>query len=251
MQTSETLEQIARQNLKNLSSNQYPGRGIIVGMDETGQNLIQIYFITGRSSGSRNRIFGSEGGRVFTQAADPAEEVGDTSLTLYNAMREDGTHFVVSNGNQTDAVITALQCRSPLTAGFIEGLAKHQYEPDPSHTPRITGVCVPSGYPMAQLSILRKSAWGDSSDRSLHSYDELAPGFGFCITTYTGDGNPLPLWKGEPLLMPLVNDAVAIASTYWDALNKENRVSLAVKSIPREKRASITYIINRFPKVPA
>jgi IMP cyclohydrolase len=248
MQTNETLEEIARKNLENLSGNIYPGRGIIVGMDELGQNLVQIYFITGRSSGSRNRIFNSDGERVFTQAADPEKEVGDTSLTLYSAMREDGTHFVVSNGNQTDAVITALQCRSPLTAGFVEGLARSQYEPDPSHTPRITGVCVPSGYPMAQLSILRKSAWGDRSDRLLYTYDELAPGFGFCITTYTGDGNPLPLWKGEPLLMPLAGDIQYIANTYWSALNEANRVSLVVKLISweTEKRASTIKIINRF-----
>jgi hypothetical protein len=251
MQTNKTLERIAQENLENLSSNIYPGRGIIVGMDETGQNLIQIYFITGRSPGSRNRIFNYDGERVFTQAADNTKEVGDSNLTLYNTMREDGTHFVVSNGNQTDTVITTLQCRSSLMAGFVEGLAQHQYEPDSNHTPRITGVCFPSRFPMAQLSILRKSEWDDSSNRFFYSYEKLAPGFGFCITTYMGDGNPLPLWKGEPLLMPLNSDIQGLADTYWSALNESNRVSLVVKLIPMKKGVSMVKIVNKYEKVSA
>ena len=67
-----TLLQNANENLSALSKNSYPGRGIIIGMDATGENLVQVYWIMGRSPESRNRIFIQEAGGVLrTVAADP------------------------------------------------------------------------------------------------------------------------------------------------------------------------------------
>ena len=40
-----------------LSSNSYPGRGIIVGSSADGTKAMIAYFIMGRSENSRNRIF--------------------------------------------------------------------------------------------------------------------------------------------------------------------------------------------------
>ena len=40
-----------------LANNTYPGRGIVLGLDETGENAVIVYFIMGRSVNSRNRIF--------------------------------------------------------------------------------------------------------------------------------------------------------------------------------------------------
>ena len=42
--------------IKHLTDNIYPGRGIVVGIDKDNQ-LIILYWIMGRSSNSRNRIF--------------------------------------------------------------------------------------------------------------------------------------------------------------------------------------------------
>ena len=42
---------------KELKENSYPGRGIIVGRSEDGTKAVIAYFIMGRSSNSRNRIF--------------------------------------------------------------------------------------------------------------------------------------------------------------------------------------------------
>ena len=42
---------------KELSSNEYPGRGIILGKSPNGKNAVISYFIMGRSENSRNRIF--------------------------------------------------------------------------------------------------------------------------------------------------------------------------------------------------
>ena len=46
-------------NLANeLSSNSYPGRGIVIGKSQDGKNAVTAYFIMGRSENSRNRVFG-------------------------------------------------------------------------------------------------------------------------------------------------------------------------------------------------
>ena len=40
-----------------LRANSYPGRGIIVGESANGKYAVCAYFIMGRSTNSRNRIF--------------------------------------------------------------------------------------------------------------------------------------------------------------------------------------------------
>ena len=44
-----------------LNSNTYPGRGIVIGKTEDGKKAVTAYFIMGRSSNSRNRVFVEEG----------------------------------------------------------------------------------------------------------------------------------------------------------------------------------------------
>ena len=239
---------MAEKNMLALSQNSYPGRGIVMGMNETGGYVIQVYWIRGRSENSRNRIFGIEGGRLFTEAADPVK-VKDSSLIIYNAMLESHRHFVVSNGVQTDKVIDGILAAYTFQ-GSLRGL---EYEPDaPNFTPRITGICsldlVGREDPFFGLDIIRKSPWDNSCDRFFYRYDKIESGFGYCLTTYTGDGNPLPPFAGEPLLMPLLGDIDAVLDTYWKALNEENRVALAVKFIALQGTSWIK-VTNKFTKV--
>ena len=243
---SEHLKLLADANLFKLSGNPYPGRGIVVGLDETGEYLVQVYWIMGRSPNSQNRVFGREGDRLFTEAADP-REVKDPSLIIYNAMREYRDSMglslaIVSNGHQTDAVAKE---------GMI-ALHKYVYEPDaPNFTPRITGCSFwrrSGGISGAELSVLRKSPWDDYCDRCSYEYDELHLGYGYCITTYSGDGNPLPSFQGEPYLLPLVGGCNFIRETFWTTLNAQNRVAVAVKFIPKHG-ISQTFVINKYTKV--
>ena len=53
-----------------LSNNAYPGRGILLGKDETGTHAVIAYFIMGRSVNSRNRVFVQDGDGIRTQAYD-------------------------------------------------------------------------------------------------------------------------------------------------------------------------------------
>jgi hypothetical protein len=241
------LKSLAERNLaERLGANPYPGRGLVLGLDDQAHYLIQVYWIMGRSENSRNRVFATDGKRVWTEPADPAK-VKDPSLIIYNAMREvPGGALVVSNGDQTDTICDALEAGGTLE----EALAKRDYEPDaPNFTPRISGVYDLRRIPFAAiLSLLRRGAFGDATDRFLWRYEEMEPGYGYCITTYMGDGDPLPAFAGEPFIVPLVGDMGAIACEFWSTLNDANKVALCVKAIDPKSLATNVVILNKLQK---
>ena len=75
---------------KELQSNSYPGRGIIIGKSADGSKAVTAYFIMGRSENSRNRVFVEEGEGIRTQAFDESK-LTDPSLSthrcVYSAIR--------------------------------------------------------------------------------------------------------------------------------------------------------------------
>lgn len=238
------LREISEANLQALYLNPYPGRGIIQGRTPDG-SPVQVYWVMGRSEGSRNRILelvSGYPGWLRTRIADEAGFSGNPDLLIYTAMAEDaaGT-FAVSNGDQTEDVagcgITVLK-----NGGW-------QYEPDdPNFTPRITGMIryMPAGNTLEmRLTMLRKSQFSDECDYFEYNYSRVAPGYGCFISTYEGDGNPLPSFRGEPRVMPIAGiDPAEIAVSYWSALNRDNRVAVAVKMIHPDLTSDIE-IINR------
>jgi IMP cyclohydrolase len=242
---------IAMSNLSRLAGNVYPGRGIMLGTSQDGLYAVQVYWIGGRSPNSQNRVFGVRGGRLFTEAADPTK-VKDPKLIIYNAMCEGDGAFVVSNGDQTDTAIQAFGLHQ-IGLTLSEALCGREYEPDePNWTPRITGLhCVnDQGKWFAELSILRKSVMeGSSCERFYYEYGQIASGYGFCIHTYGGDGEPLPAFAGEPYLVSLEGNIEDIARDTWALLNEKTRVALAVKFINLKTEDSEIEIINRFTKV--
>ena len=222
----------------------YPGRGLVVGTDAAGAALVQVYWIMGRSPNSRNRVFVAEGGHLRTEPADPAQ-CDDPSLIIYNAMRELDGVYIATNGDQTDTIHDTLRRGNT----FEQALAKRAYEPDgPNFTPRISGLWDLRGAaPLARLAVLRHSAAHDTAvDRCYYHYEALTPGLGYCITTYMDDGKPLPPFVGDPYLVPLLGDIEAIANTFWDALDNDNRVSLAVKGIDLATRESRIVVVNQY-----
>jgi len=233
-------------NLAALKANSYPGRGLCVGMDETGRRVFQVYWIMGRSANSRNRIFVSENGTLRTAPADPAK-VQDPSRIIYNAMRELTGVFIATNGDQTDTIYDNMKAGG----SFADALQARTYEPDaPSFTARISSVCdLRPGGLVAQVSILKKSPFADAAERHLFQYEALPKGAGYTVTTYAGDGNPLPRFEGEPYLLPIRGSARAAAEILWGALDAANRVALAVKTIDLSSAASEIEIINAYKPV--
>jgi IMP cyclohydrolase len=228
---------------EHLEQNPYPGRGLVVGRSAAG-DWLQVYWIMGRSENSRNRRFVAEpGGTLRTEAVDPGR-LADPSLVIYEAMLELPGLYVVSNGDQTRSVRDALA-----TGGdFAAALATREREPDaPNYTPRISALLDLRAAPALSLSVLRANdADPARTDRTTFCPAPPPPGLGLGLTTYRGDGDPLPSFRGDPLWLPLVGEAPALLEHYWQALDAANRVALAVKRIPAAGGPGEILVRNRF-----
>jgi IMP cyclohydrolase len=232
---------------RHIAGNRYPGRGLVLGRSERGDAWLQVYWIMGRSDNSRNRRFVADGGVLRTEAADPAR-VTDASLIIYEAMLELPGVFLVSNGDQTRTAYDVMEAGGR----FEDALEMREREPDdPNYTPRITGaIDLRLGEPSFALSILKANAADPThTDRSTFRPAPPPPGLGLCLTTYQGDGQPLPPFAGEPLWLPLAGEPEAVLEHYWAALDAENRIALAVKQISGAGGApSRLFLRNRFPR---
>lgn len=245
--------QVAAQHFeRHLCQNRYPGRGLVVGRASKGDTWAIVYWIMGRSANSRNRRFVVQGTVLRTEPVD-LSQVRDPSLVIYEAMLEwpalpSGRAYIVSNGDQTRTIYETL--RSGGT--FEDALSTREREPDaPNYTPRISALLDLRQPSALALSILKANpANPDWTDRFTYHPASPPPGLGYGLTTYSGDGSPLPSFVGDPLLMPLVGGASEILAAYWDALNADNRVSLAVKWIPTDGGPGQIVVRNRFGDAP-
>ncbi|MCD7733730.1 MAG: IMP cyclohydrolase [Clostridiales bacterium] len=227
--------------MQELRRNSYPGRGIVLGRSADGKKAVIAYFIMGRSENSRNRIFSVTEDGIRTEAYDPSKMV-DPSLIIYHPVRKVGELTIVTNGDQTDTIMEALNqghC-------YRHALQTRTFEPDgPNYTPRISGVVKPDGG--YNLSIL-KSFNGDPAfcNRYFFEYDGVPAGYGHFIHTYQGDGSPLPSFEGEPELVGIpAGSAAKLADLIWDSLNGENKVSLFVRTIDLATQETDDVIINK------
>ena len=190
-----------------LRENPYPGRGILVSRD------LVYYFIMGRSANSRNRIFVKTEDGIRTEAHDPAK-LEDPSLIIYHPVRTMGDALVVTNGDQTDTIRDHLE----LGESFEQVLRTRAFEPDgPNWTPRISAILNADG--SFEMSILKHK--NGRCLREFFCYEGCDENQGYFISTYQGDGNPLPTFAGEPLEV-----TVPKPEEVWAALNGDNKVSL-------------------------
>jgi hypothetical protein len=237
-------EQAQRNFEKHIVHNRYPGRGLVIGLASGGDTWLQVYWIMGRSAHSQNRRFVSEGTTLRTEPVDPAQ-VRDPSLIIYDAMLELPGTYLVSNGDQTRTIYLYLSEGQLLD----QALATREREPDaPNYTPRISGM-LDSQNPLGPitLSILKANAADPAAtDRYTYRPAPPPPGLGYCLTTYVGDGDPLPAFAGDPLLVPCTGTAQDVVETYWTALDPDYRVALAVKEITRADGTSRILVRNRF-----
>jgi IMP cyclohydrolase len=229
--------------MQDLKQNSYPGRGIVLGRTEDGAKAVIAYFIMGRSTNSRNRIFVEDGAGIRTQAFDPSKMV-DPSLIIYSPVRVLGNTTIVTNGDQTDTIYEGLE--KGLT--FEQSLRSRTFEPDgPNFTPRISGeIVLADGGFTYDMSIL-KSNNGDPEEtlRFTFSYDCPKAGEGHFIHTYQGDGSPLPSFEGEPVPVEISGDIDSFTKAVWENLNEDNKVSLFVRFIDPKDGSCESRIVNR------
>lgn len=226
-----------------LAENVYPGRGIVIGKSKDGTKAVTAYFIMGRSSNSRNRIFAEEGEGIRTEAYDPSK-LEDPSLIIYAPVRVLGNNTIVTNGDQTDTIYDGLDKK--LT--FEQSLRSREFEPDgPNYTPRISGLMnIENGKYHYAMSILKSNNGNpDACNRYTYTYENPVAGEGHFIHTYMHDGNPLPSFEGEPKWVSIPDDMDEFTTMLWNSLNEDNKVSLFVRYINIETGKYETRIVNK------
>ncbi|MBR3494850.1 MAG: IMP cyclohydrolase [Clostridia bacterium] len=227
-----------------LNGNPYPGRGIVLGRSADGRSAFVAYMIMGRSVNSRNRVFvGQPDGGIITKAFDESKVV-DPSLIIYTPVRvpAQGT-WIVTNGDQTDTVDAFLKEGKT----FEEALRTRCFEPDaPNFTPRISGLVeVKDGRLCYRLAISKSdNGNGDSVQRIFWEYEQPVAGEGHFLHTYSGDGNPLPSFEGEPELVAVGDDFDAFTEGIWESLNAENKISLFTAQINLATGAAVRTLIH-------
>ncbi len=227
-----------------LKENTYPGRGIVLG--KTEKHAVIAYFIMGRSENSRNRIFAYTHDGIRTEAFDPAK-LSDPSLIIYSPVRMLGEQTVVTNGDQTDTIIESLQ----KGGSFEQALRTRTFEPDaPNYTPRISGIMsLNKGDCDYQLSILKSNHGNpEAVQRFFFEYAKPVLGQGHFIHTYSGDGNPIPSFCGEPVCVALPDSIDDFSDALWNSLNDDNKVSLFVCYSPLDGGKATALIFNKNQK---
>ncbi|SVC25930.1 uncharacterized protein METZ01_LOCUS278784, partial [marine metagenome] len=212
---------------RHIVNNPYPGRGLVVGRSSNNCTWLLIYWIMGRSEHSRNRRFVAENDVLRTEAVDPSL-VENPSLIIYEPMVELNGIYVVTNGDQTATISEFLKEGKT----FDEALVTREREPDaPNYTPRISGMLnLRLDPPEITLNILKASIFDpEHTDGTTFRPTPPPPGTGVGLTTYMGDGQPLPSYRGDPLPLPCEGAPEEVLSSYWKALDADNRLSLAVK----------------------
>jgi len=225
-----------------LSTNPYPGRGIVIGKSKDGKHAAIAYFIMGRSVNSRNRIFEATEDGIRTKAYDESK-LSDPSLIIYHPVRRLGNQLIVTNGDQTDTI------RDGLAAGksFSQSLVTRCFEPDgPNWTPRISGlVNFTEGGFNYSMSILKSAdAEGSACNRFTYDYEAIS-GLGHFIHTYVTDGNPIPTFQGEPERVAIGCCAKEFTEMVWNSLNADNKISLYTNWIDLTTGEETVTIINK------
>ena len=223
-----------------LSTNVYPGRGIVLGVTPDGTKSVAAYFIMGRSVNSRNRVFVQEADGIRTEAHDPSL-MKDPHLIIYHPVREAGCGLIVTNGDQTDTIWEYLAKGESWEAA----LRTRMFEDDgPNWTPRISGLLSRDG--SYKMSILKAAdAEGSACARFFWEYP-ATPGLGHFLHTYVCDGNPvIPTFQGEPERVAMDNDIDAFTTMLWENLNADNKISLFVRYTDCKTGAYTQRIVNK------
>lgn len=227
-----------------LNSLAYHGRGILIGKTPDGKHAVTAYFIMGRSENSRNRVFVEDGAGIRTQAFDESK-MTDPHLIIYAPVRVLGNKTIVTNGDQTDTIYEGMDRQMT----FEQALRAREFEDDaPNYTPRISGIIHLEGGDMNFAMSVLKSAEGDPSSCERYTYAYSSPlcGRAKFIHTYSGAGDPLPSFEGEPKTLALPNAGIdALTDLIWGNLNEDNKVSLFVRYIGLADGKTESRIVNK------
>jgi|GEM_PF-2865693 len=210
------------------------GDGILIGVNTLGTHLVQMYWL---ADCSQNTIFEYDERRVWTNSAGRDRPL-DPRYRSYLIMREGAVSSrLVSNDPQAQLTASRLH-NNPMS--LRKALKDIHLSSDSAFCkPLLFGYCqYPEPRPTIELALLRQTPRTRQEERIHHTHQCVEPGYGYCITSY-------PSLVNKSLLLPLCGSVENILNAYWDLLNEENRVALAVKMINRRTGVSEIRVKNK------
>lgn len=229
-----------------LAAKTYPGRGIAI-YAPSADELFVAYWIMGRSTNSRNRIFGTipegiyAGKGLRTLAADDSL-CADPHLIIYNAALDcaNSGQLIVTNGDQTDTIYEQVNGAYDVRPAFVRALNTRTFEDDaPNFTPRISAMIDKKTLAVAMSILKCVDKDSETAARQYYFYDGIKPSTGRLITTYIEDASPLPSFEGDPLeFVATATTAEEFKDELWAALNEDNKISLMVARVKKGDTAA-------------
>lgn len=207
-----------------LMSRSYPGRVCVAVRTSSGTYRF-VYALTGRSEASRARSLQALATSV--EVVDTREAGTHDELRHYVAAIRVGNWTVIGNGDHVHSFANDLRGSVADSRAAVEAAwARHSYEPDPPiFTPRIWVAA--RQHPSDELGlwagIVTRSHSGSASHR-VWRFDDLAPGSGWLLTTYSGFvDQPRPAEE----VVQVTTDAGAdeVIDEVWNALDPGLRVA--------------------------
>ena len=130
---------------------------------------------------------------------------------------------------------------------FHDALCTQTYESDaPNYTPRIAGMIDLDNGQAYQLAIIKTIDNNpDRLVRYFFNYEIPIASVGHLISTYDGNGEPLPSFTGEPRPVAIVDNIDDTLNLYWNMLNRDNRIALLVRYTNINSGSSYIRIVNK------
>ncbi|PYC86577.1 hypothetical protein C7C46_05555 [Streptomyces tateyamensis] len=205
-----------------LSSNPYPGRGVLCARTRSGA-VLGGYFLTGRSAASKDRALRVDGDELLV---GPVTPTGHDPLRHYAAAQCTADWLVFGNGEQVAQVTERLRSG----ASAAESLGGLEYEPDaPIRTSRITALLSRDGGRTAVLGAARPSTGGRLSTNVMTlAVQDLEPGEAVLLTTYRSDGRTVHVAAPFDETTVDATTGAELLDEIWSALNPGFRVAAVV-----------------------
>jgi IMP cyclohydrolase len=213
--------------IRQLEQNSYPGRGLVVARTPS-DGLSVVYFMTGRSVASRDRVLVREGDSVYARSRSASEH---DPLRHYRAIAVGPQWCVIGNGDQVDTVAARLE-----SMGAPEAVQGIEYEPDPPlRTPRITVIASRQAGTPLYVSAARASLLDPATTHlTCLTINGLPEGCGVLTTTYHATGSEIDTSRPSTEFTTAAGSASELLAEVWDSLAADRRVAaLAVQPTSR------------------
>ncbi len=225
------------------------GSSIIVGLDDPGENLVQVFVLTAEEGEARNRKLVERKGDVFVEPADPSVPVNPAPF-LYRAMRvvtcDDGhgefySVHIVGDSDEVDIVADGYRKEH----GFYRTVRKRAQEETEDFVCRIIACShwwpesIPYVVPVIRMAKLR--SFSGVSNCTMNDLNILEKGSGYYFSSYSIPPSDI---QADGDICALDGNAQQIAKEYWEKLDPRYRIAIAVKFIPKVGPWN-TFIINK------